>query len=181
MRIIHCTQKLLTELKVPTIPAPDILPAKGLGNWYANLLRFNRRKCILFTNEKSIYSFFVPNVVKADMKEFRLLFLVHLCLNLQSEGFSRVVIDRVREEYQEIYYSKTKSRMVLGFMNDFAFEYEFLVYRAGGTDNLRLTEANAKINRTPMHASKREHFYPIEVMRELVNERGHEQKSMPIG
>jgi hypothetical protein len=175
MRIIHCTQKMLKELKVTNpAPAPDILPNSnqaGLGNWYANLLRIERRKCILFTNEKSMYSFLVPGVKAPDFKEFKTTFIVHLCLNLQAEGFSREVIGRVRGEYQEIAYAKTKDRRVLGFMNDFAFHFEAHAQAVEGIDNIRLMEINHRINRTPCNASTpRNCFRPIEAMRKMVEE-----------
>jgi len=66
MRIIHCTRKLLKEIDVPLVE-PDKIPSptEGLGNWYANLLRIDRRKCLLFTNEKSLYTFLIPKVLKA--------------------------------------------------------------------------------------------------------------------
>jgi len=67
MRIIHCTRKLLKELDVSLIETDKILlPTEGLGNWYANLLRIDRRKCLLFTNEKSLYSFLIPKILKAN-------------------------------------------------------------------------------------------------------------------
>lgn len=173
MRLIHCTRKLLKELKVTApVPAPNILPAKGMANWYANILRIERRKCILFTNEKSMYSFLVPGVKAPDFKEFRTMFVVHLCLNLQAEGFGRDVIDRVRKEYQEIAYAKTKDRRVLGFMNDFAFHFEVHVQAVEGLDNIRLMEINHRINRTPCNAGSKNWFRPIEVMKKMVEEMG---------
>jgi len=54
--ILHCTQKLLEELGNPHLQNPDE-PATVLGSWYANLIRIDRRKCILFTNEKNLYPF----------------------------------------------------------------------------------------------------------------------------
>ena len=63
--LIHCTAKLLKELGSPTLQSPANEPdTQGLGNWYANLLRIDRRKCILFTNEKTLYSFLIPKVKK---------------------------------------------------------------------------------------------------------------------
>lgn len=61
MRILYCTQKLLKELNVLPLSDPgEVSSSEGLGNWYANLLRIERRKCLLFTNEKTLYSFLVP-------------------------------------------------------------------------------------------------------------------------
>ncbi|MDP2754705.1 MAG: hypothetical protein Q8P40_10015 [Nitrospirota bacterium] len=69
MRIIHCTKKLLKELDVSLIEPEKIPPpTEGLGNWYANLLRIDRRKCLLLTNEKSLYTFLIPKVLKANLK-----------------------------------------------------------------------------------------------------------------
>ena len=110
MRLIHCTQKLLKELAVvPTDTDATQMNSEGLGNWYANILRFDRRKCILFTNERTLYSFLVPGVLKKDLIRFNSLFINHLAFNLQYEGFSTVVIERVLEEYKEINLARTLS------------------------------------------------------------------------
>jgi hypothetical protein len=69
MRITHCTRKLLKELDVPLVETDKIpLPTEGLGNWYCNIIRIDRKKCLLFTNEKSLYTFLVPKVLKANLK-----------------------------------------------------------------------------------------------------------------
>lgn len=171
MRFIHCTQKLLKELKVTdSIPAPDILPAKGLGNWYANLLRINRRKCILFTNEKTIYSFLIPNVRKENLMHLHEEFLKHLTKNLQFEEIPLDVIQKIHEEYNNVSYAKTNSRRVLGFMNDFAYHYEGEIMDAGGLEYANLLEIAAGMNRTPCNASKRYCFRPIDVMGKIVAE-----------
>lgn len=155
MRIIHCTQKLLKELKIAKpAPAPDILPAKGLGNWYANLLRINRRKCILFTNQMTMYSFLVPNVVQADLKAFSSLFVANLLLNLQYHGFTQDTISGISREYEQIAYAKTKDRSILGSMNDMAFHCRVYVEREGHLDGNITLFLNQKINEIPMKAMK---------------------------
>lgn len=111
MRLIHCTRKLLKELDVPLVE-PDKIPqpTEGLGNWYANLLRIERRKCILFTNEKTLYTFLIPKVLKANLKNIEEEFLINLSYNLQSEGFGIEGIKRVMQEYQQIGFAKTSNR-----------------------------------------------------------------------
>lgn len=54
--LIHCTQKLLAEIPNNLID----LAASGDG-WHANLLRIERRKCVLFTHDATLYSVFVPD------------------------------------------------------------------------------------------------------------------------
>lgn len=123
VRLIHCTQKLLKEMGPPTIETSSSESPEGLGNWYANLLRIDKRKCLLFTNEKTLYTFLIPKVLKANLKNIEQEFLINLSYNLQCEGFRIDVINRVMQEYQEIGFAKTSNRQVLGSMNEFAFQY----------------------------------------------------------
>ena len=168
MRIIHCTKKLLKELDVPLVE-PDKIPkpTEGLGNWYANLLRIEMRKCLLYTNEKSLYTFLIPKVLKTNLKSIEEEFLIHFSYTLQIEGFGLEMINRVMQEYQEIGFAKTSNRKVLGSMNEFAFEYDYFIRREGGIENVRIFEINKHINTTIMGALKYKH--PIEALRNLLN------------
>jgi hypothetical protein len=167
MRIIHCTKKLLKELDVPLIEPDNIpSPTEGLGNWYANLLRIDRRKCLLFTNEKSLYTFLIPKVLKANLKNIEQEFLINLSYNLQYEGFGLEVINKIMQEYQEIGFAKTSNRQVLGSMNELTFQYEILIEEKEGLENIRILELNKHINRTIMGAIKYKH--PIEAFRNLL-------------
>jgi hypothetical protein len=169
MRIIHCTRKLLKELDVPLVEPEKISqPTEGLGNWYANLLRIDRRKCLLFTNEKTLYTFLIPKVLKANLKNIEQEFLINLSYNLQSEGFGLEVINRAMQEYQEIAFAKTSNRQVLGSMNELTFQYEILIEEREGLENVRILELNKHINRTIMGALK--YKYPIEVLKKLLTE-----------
>jgi hypothetical protein len=167
MRIIHCTQKLLKELnesitdinKIPSNP-------EGLGNWYANLLRINRRKCILFTNEKSLYSFLIPRVVKKNLNDIESEFLTHLSYNLQKEGVSLGVISKVQQECSEIGFAGTSNMSVLGSMIDLAYQFEYFIMREGGIENAGILQINHTMNRTPMSAIK--FTYPIDALRSLL-------------
>ncbi|MBM4146179.1 MAG: hypothetical protein FJ240_07875 [Nitrospira sp.] len=168
MRLLHCTRKLLKELYVPLVE-PDKIPqpTEGLGNWYANLLRIERRKCLLFTNEKTLYTFLIPKVLKANLRNIEEEFLINLSYNLQAEGFGLDVINRVMKEYQEIGFAKTSNRQVLGSMNEFAFEYDFFIRREGGLEKARIIEINREINRTPMSPLKGK--YPIDGLRQMIH------------
>jgi len=166
MRVIHCTKKLLKELDVPLVE-PDKIPSnpEGLGNWYANLLRIDRRKCIIFTNEKTLYTFLIPKVLKINLRNIEEEFLIHLSYNLENEGFRLEVINKVMLEYQQIGFAKTINKSVLGSMNDLVHQYEFEIMRQGGVDNIRILPINHTINRTPMGALKYE--CPMEALKKL--------------
>ena len=164
--ILHCTQKLLKELGNPTLqPAEE--PATGLGNWYANLLTVDRRKCFLFTNEKTLYSFLIPKVRKENLKNIADEFLLNLSLNLQAEGLPIAIISRVMRDHTDIGLAKTASKQVLGSMNELAFQYKYVIMNHfGGIENIRILAVNKEINRTIMGAIK--YLHPIEALLELL-------------
>ncbi|MFA5824039.1 MAG: hypothetical protein WC853_13355 [Thermodesulfovibrionales bacterium] len=148
----------------PLVAPPAI--TEGLGNWYANLIRIDRRKCLLFTNEKTLYSFLIPKVLKANLKNIEQEFLINLSYNLQYEEFGLEVINRVMQEYKEIGFAKTSNRQVLGSMNELTFQYEVLIEQKEGLENIRIMELNKHINRTIMGALKYKH--PIEGLSNFV-------------
>jgi Domain of unknown function (DUF6933) len=138
----------------PTLVTPQTENPEGLGNWYANLLRIDRKKCLLFTNEKTLYSFLIPGVEKENLKNIVDEFLMHLNLNLQAEGFGLEVINRVMREYQDIGFAKTTSKHILGAMNQLALEYEVLIEMKEGLENVKVLEMNRDINRTILKGIK---------------------------
>lgn len=167
MTIIHCTAKLIKELGNPTLQNPDVPNPEGLGSWYANLLRIDRKKCILFTNEKTLYTFLIPKVKKENLKNIIDEFLFNLSMNLQAEEFPLEVINRVMQEYTDMGFAKTASRHVLGSMNEIAFEYKYLIInRYEGIENIRILGVNKEINRTIMRGIK--YLHPIESLQELL-------------
>lgn len=166
MTLLHCTAKLLKELGNPPLQNLSEPNKEGLGNWYANLLRIERRKCILITNEKTLYSFLIPKVKKENLKNILDEFLFNLNMNLTAEGFCIEVINKVLQEYSEMGFAKTANRRVLGVMNDFACEYDYFIASEEGLDRVRILEANKRVNRTP--SSPLKYRYPIDMVQELL-------------
>ena len=169
MKWFLCTQKLLKELNRPVGKLESASNAGGLGNWYVNLLVFQRRKHLLFTNEKTIYSFLVPEIFKEELKNISTLFLMHLAEHLRHEGISSHIVDLVLKEYKEVGFTKTANRQILGFMNDIANQYECFIGARGKTLDGYPLEMTAQINRSPMSAGKRHGFYPIERLKTLLH------------
>jgi hypothetical protein len=175
MQIIHCTRKLLHELGALGSKMPAEHPAGVLGPWHANLIRIERRKCILFTNDRTLYSFLVPGVKKKD--DIHELFLLHLNAGLAAEGLKQGEILKALAEYGEIAIAPTSNRSVLGSMNDLAGEVKFLISRAGGLEKADMLRVNMMLNRVPMGALKYdfaiervyEHFGRTDRVRELID------------
>jgi len=167
MRLIHCTQKLLKELGNPPVQPSTPVTVTDLGNWYANLIRIDRKKCLLFTSEKTLYSFLIPGVKKENLKNIQDEFLINLNLNLQAESFSIGVINKVMQEYQEIGFAKTASKHILGAMTQISFEYEVLIQMKEGLENVKVLDMNRDINRIILRGIK--YLHPIEAMRDLLS------------
>ena len=167
---MHCTQKLLKEIGTATLVETSA-DTRGLGNWYVNILRIERKKCLLFTNEKTLYSFLIPNVKKSNIKNIVDEFLINMSFNLQAEGFDINVINKLMQEYHEIGFGKTASKQILGWMNQIAFEYEIRVQMKEGLGNVRIIEANKEINRSLRSIlNGKEYFHPIEALQQLISE-----------
>jgi hypothetical protein len=166
VQIIHCTKKLLDELEASSRGAePSEQPPGFLGPWHANLIRIERRKCILLTNDRTLYSFLIPAVKKNDLGNFGELFALHLKMNLEKEGFSPEDTSKALAEYGEIAVAPTSSRSVLGSMNDLADQADFLVSRAGGLEKGDMFTVNMMLNRIPLGAIK--YRYAIDKLYEL--------------
>ena len=68
--ILRCTRKLLTVLG-PAAAEPA--PAPDPGDWYANLLRFDRRTCLLLTHSATLFTIFEADVTASGLRATRQL------------------------------------------------------------------------------------------------------------
>ena len=70
MAIIRCTQKLLKEMGLSKSDLVDQDPAaESLGSWYANLLIIERKKSVIFTNERTLLTFLVVGLKRAEIRQ----------------------------------------------------------------------------------------------------------------
>jgi hypothetical protein len=123
-----------------------------IGDWHANLLHLEGRKCVLFTQDKTLYSFFVPGLKKHDFEQLEEVFRQGLFRCLVNEGFEQSQIEQVLSEYEVIQFAKTTNRSVLGSMNDIAFRLKYMISASGGLSHLNLDALTQELNRTPLSA-----------------------------
>jgi len=151
--IFKCTQKVREFLSLA--PNELIEPVDHtnslLGDWYVNLIVIDKRKCLLFMNERTLLSFIAkgfkkPKSLKHDVHQVFIhhLFNLYKLLELPLDGLSQVM-----DDYLEYGYSKTDSRKVLGNMNDLAYLYQVTIDYRGGLDDCDLSEIIRLINHTP--------------------------------
>jgi len=168
MGIIGCTAKLLTELKTKPTNGPS--QSSAWCDWHANLLWVDRKKCVLFTNNQTLYSFLLPSMKKPMLENFEEVFRLGLFKNLVTEGFAEPQVEYVLREHQHIVIAKTNSRSILGSMNDLAFQIKSMIYATGGLANADLSEINRQMNRIPMSAIK--YKVSIDELKQLLADAG---------
>ena len=166
MQLIRCTGKLQKEMG---LKKTDLLETEPhflyLGTWHANLIHIDKRKCVLFVNDKTLFNFIAPDVSRAEIRNLTGLFNGYLRCVLSDEGFIDSAIEKIMSEYDEVGYAKTNSKSVLGSMNDLAFHYKYNIQEEGGVHSSAVPGIIRKLNHMPMGAI--EYTYPIEALRAL--------------
>ena len=164
MQLIRCTKKLQKEIGLkPSDLCTQEPRFSYLGPWHANLIHIDRRKCLLFVNDRTLLNFIVPDVSRATIRELDKLFTGYLSCILADEGFSEVDRARILSEYDEVCFANTGSKSVLGSMNDLAFHYKYSIQEAGGVHSPALPGIIRRLNRMPMSAIKE--VFPIEALK----------------
>lgn len=172
MQLIRCTAKLRKEMGLKDSALfQGQASERGLGQWHANLIYINRRKCVLFANDKTLFNFIAPDVSRSEIRELKRLFLSYLFPVLAAEEFKESEIATIVSEYEGLAFAKTNSKSVLGSLNDLAFHYERRILMAGGVHSYQVPNIISDLNRMPMGALK--YAYPIEELRTFVQAEHH--------
>lgn len=136
-----------------------------LGSWHANLIHIDRRKCVLFVNDKTLFNFIAPDISRGQIRSLANLFIEFLECVLSEENISDSAIMKIMTEYERVGYAKTNSKRVLGSMNDLAFHYKYYIQTEGGVHSSSVPSIIRKLNRMPMGAI--EYRYPVEALKAL--------------
>jgi len=150
MLILRCTAKLRKEMGLKEAALyEDEPPSSPLDTWFANLLHISRRKCVLFTQHESLFSFLTFDASKARLKNMDAVFRDGLMEAMTREGFDSKIISRLMGRYEDVRFARTNSRKVLGSMNDIASLYKYHILNAGGLDYIDLPDMILRLNRVP--------------------------------
>jgi len=128
--LLRCTRKLI---KTYDLSISDSTKTEGiLQEWYANLIYFNRKKCILFTESETLYNLFLQNVKKSEITNLPGIFKNKLKDSLIKINIYPDLINSYIRQLNGMTFSKTKSRSVLGSMNEYVQYYKIGIAQAGG-------------------------------------------------
>jgi len=150
MAIIRCTKKLLSELKVKNGELSQT--PNDLNSWHANIFLVDRRKCAVFTHDRTLYSFIVPGLTKPDFQDLKEIFRQRLFKSLAAEELPQKHVEAFLEDNRNIEFTKTNNRSVLGSMNELVFQAKYQISVEGGPLNIDIGNLNHYINQIPMSA-----------------------------
>ncbi|MCF8068856.1 MAG: hypothetical protein K9L30_09750 [Desulfobacterales bacterium] len=142
---IRCTQKMLSELKEKPVLEYD--STDPFWSWHANMFYIERHKCVLITNDITLFTLFIPALKKPDFQNFKLIFGQQLFKNLLHEKIPQNRIEIVLSGCEKIQYRKTNNRSVLGSMNNQRAYLEAVIQNEGGLERTDIFKLNHKLNR----------------------------------
>jgi len=113
--VLRCTRKLLRRLDAAEDPAPS---STWLGDWYANPVSVGRARLILCISEKTL----LPVVVPArDLHSLGARLAAATGEVLRGLGVAEALVKAEVDRMTPVVFAPTKSRVVLGSLNEFAW------------------------------------------------------------
>lgn len=134
MITICCTSKVLkrTGFRVEsTLPEPTT----ALGNWYVNILYLHRRQILLFVSELSRLAVVTP---AKDIKLLDNHLVQSLAVLLDRLGVKHEWIDAEIGQMIDVHYAMTRSKSLLGTMNDFKIQINALLEDLPGSSEVEI-------------------------------------------
>ena len=116
MVVLRCTHRLIVRLK-QFDDAAGVQSTTRLGDWYGNLIQVGHRRVLLFISEWSRLPVMIP-VRQAD--RLRSAFPDAVCQMLAVLGVPSEAIESERRHMSQIAFGRTRSRSLLGSLNDFS-------------------------------------------------------------
>lgn len=117
MVVLRCTQQLRVRLK-QVDDLPPVESTTRLGDWYGNTIRMGRHHALIFISERSRLPVLIP-IRQAD--RLKAVFPEAVCQMLASAGVSAAAIADERSRMSQMAFGPTRSRSLLGTLNDFSF------------------------------------------------------------
>lgn len=150
MNQLRLTQKVQKAASLKPTDLSDVDEGGvGLGSWTVNLFNQDRKKVLIFLNEKTLYSFILTGIRKEHYKNLSTSFCLGLLQLLEMDGFSQKQTEFLMQGLENITYSKTSSKKVLGNLNDLVWHYQHSISSAGGLEYADIGEIIYRLNRMP--------------------------------
>jgi hypothetical protein len=143
MVVLRCTQRLLLRLK-QFDDEPPVRSTTRLGDWYGNILRMGRRHALILISERSRLPVLIPI---REANRLAAAFPDAVCQMLGAVGVPAAHVELERTQMLEISYGRTKSRSLVGTLNDMSFgaRVHFITARHDSLEDIALRLAETPI------------------------------------
>jgi len=165
--VFRGTHKLLKEVCLRRDELGDASDG-FMGSWFVNVFRLERRKSVLVTNDRTLYSVLLWGLRRADFDDLGSRFIAGLASNLKRDGFDTGLVASIGIACHPIEWAATNSRSVLGSMNDMISISKYMVALQRQDIESEVVYLNCELNRTPMSALK--HIVAMDEMRLALRE-----------
>ena len=172
---IYCSKKLETFLGQTT---PTIKPTENsiFGDWNGHLFTVDRKRCLIFMNNRTCYSIVFTNVQKKNLKDFGQVFKERLITQLDRDiELTEEQEIKLRKDLGDIVLTKSNNdKKIIGTINHHVDNLKYNNYGDGveNWDELQVTEIiNGYLVGTkilPDRKRNRDFFRPVELMTELI-------------
>lgn len=150
MPLIRCTARLLKELGRTGKELTEQVPGSTPGDWYAHLFFVERRKCLLFINEATLFVCVAFDVRKRDISDIFAMFRQLLSETLAQESFAPAEIEYLLQLHESLSLGKAQNRSVISSLNNRVGDLKFMVENRGGLGFCNPVELTHWLNETPM-------------------------------
>lgn len=112
------TQKFATDCKIKQLLEPAATKNQ-LDDWFIDRLIVDRKKVAMITHAKSTFTFFIPYADAGGAKGMIDYFKCQLKELFQANSLPALALEVDKLFVDELTYTKTVDRKILGHMNDF--------------------------------------------------------------
>jgi hypothetical protein len=149
MSVLRLTAKLLAE--IDDQPSPDSTAASlPIGDWYGHIFTIERRKCLIFINEPTLFVCPALAVVKADYRQIIPFFVGVLAQASRTMGFSETEIDWILGQTKDMAIGRATNRSTLGSLNNRVTDIKSHFARHLGFENCNIGSVTKWLDETPM-------------------------------
>jgi hypothetical protein len=158
--ILQGTKKLLDFVGKKPVEIDE--KTNPLISWHGNIFNIGRRKCLLITHTQSLYSAFFYGVTKKDVPHLLEMIRDRVIELMRQDDFTLQELSIMQDTFENIEYTKTSSRSVLGSMNDMK---NTLDWYDMSEEEISLAK---RINKTPYKIGN--YVYPKEALKALLRQ-----------
>jgi hypothetical protein len=120
-------------------------PGPDDEDWYANLVRLDRRRCLLLTHTATLFTIIEAGLTAAALRRTQALVTGLIDRELVNESLPPDTFGRLHD--QPLHIATTADRSILGCMNDMTVRCQYAIDQAGGLPHTDLPDLNRSLRR----------------------------------